>query len=186
MGLLTVRFPLIATAEAGAGKVAVTVTVDEGPIWLLGKVDVAGDDLPLDEMRKAAKFPEGKTANWKQIKDEISAMEAVLQRDGYLRVSANSERLYRKEGGVVDLAIRVKKGPQIRFGALRLNGLSPAAEREATAMWKIGEGEPMNGPYIDEYVKAVLKGPARGVHGVGRELNIRPGSNVMDVAITFK
>ena len=184
--LLTVTFPAVKVVNTGEGMVSVTVTIDEGRAWTLGKVDISGDELPLDEMRKAAAFPEGKPANWKQVTAEIAAMELVLRRNGYLGVSSSPERLYRKDTGIVDVAIRVKKGKQFLFGSLQLSGLSPGVQRESMAIWKLREGVPLNGPYIDDYLRSVLRGPASDAHGVQQQLNVRPGTNVIDVAIAFK
>jgi len=183
---LTLKFPAVKIAEGGDGKVAVTAVVDEGPVWTLGKVDVLGDDLPLEAMRKAANFPEGQPANWRLVTTEMAAMEKVLRQDGYLRVSSRAERAFRKDATVVDVAIRVNKGKQFRFGALALNGLSAGVERECRAMWQLREGEPMNGLYMDDFLRAILRGPAKGVKSVKQELRVRAGTNVIDPVVTFK
>ena len=183
-GLLTVTFPTVKVS--GTGAVSVIVTVDEGRVWTLGKVEIAGDRLPLEEMRNAAKFPEGKPANWKLVKTEIAAMENVLKRDGYLAVSSNPERIYRKDDGVVDVTLRVNKGKQFHFGSLQLSGLDAAGERQARTMWKMREGEPLDAPSIDDFLRAVFKGPAQGMHSVQQQMNLRSGTDVIDVVIGFK
>jgi outer membrane protein assembly factor BamA len=137
-------------------------------------------------MRKAAKFPVGKDADWKRITTEALRMETVLQSDGYLRVSSTADRGYRKNTQIVDVTIHVNKGPQFRFGALQVNGLNPEATQSATKLWKIAEGEPLDGLYIDEYLKAAFKGPAKGSKSVRKELKLRPGTTVMDVVVNFK
>jgi outer membrane protein assembly factor BamA len=184
-GLLTVAFPSVTIAKNADGTVAVTVAVDEGKVWTLGKVDVSGDELPLDAMREAAKFPEGKLANWKQVTAGIDAMKKVLHTDGYLAVSAKLERTYRKDAGVVDLAVQVKKGQQFLFGSLQLNGLSGDVEKQLRPAWKLREGDPMNDLYFLEFLRAIRGGPVKDMR-VGQTLNLRPGTNVIDVIITFK
>ena len=43
----------------------------------------------------------------------------------------------------------------------------------------------MNGPYVADYLRSVFKDLA-GAHGVNQEMKVRPGTNVIDVALSFK
>jgi|HubBroStandDraft_3_1064219.scaffolds.fasta_scaffold505939_1 hypothetical protein len=49
-----------------------------------------------------------------------------------------------------------------RRGEIRSHALEHAAEMECRAAWKFHEGDPMNSPYIDDNLRAVLKYPLRG------------------------
>lgn len=184
--LLTVSFPSVNVTDLSPGKVSVMVTVDEGAPWTLGKVAISGDQLPLEEMQKAAKFPEGKPANWKLVTSGMETMKKFLKKDGYLGVAAIPERSYRKDEGLVDVTIRVQKGKQYLFGSLQLNGLSPAATNQSIKMWKIPEGEPLDGVYLDEYLRQLLKGPAKEAKSFSRVLKLRAGSTLVDVVVNFR
>jgi outer membrane protein assembly factor BamA len=50
-GRLTVSFPHIAIADPAAAASTINVEINEGPAWTLGKVDLTGDGLPVDQMK---------------------------------------------------------------------------------------------------------------------------------------
>lgn len=140
-GHLTVAFTRVAEAPAPGG-VTVIASIDEGPEWTLGSVDVSGDAIPREEIRKEMKFPEGKLANWKLIQTGIDGVTAVLQRDGYLGAATEAVRAYHDETHAVDLTLKVDKGQQIpvrragvdRSGAGRPGeGSKPMAARRGRA-----------------------------------------------------
>jgi len=185
-GHLTVSFPHIAIADPAAATSTVNVELNEGPAWTLGKVELTGPSLPVDQMMKAAEFPEGKLANWKQILACIENMGRVLKRDGYLQVSSNPVRSFQENGNIVNLTVQVRKGEQFLFAGLRITGFSPELEQKARKLWKLQEGAPMNEPYVNEYVRGMLDALRIQVKSVSIALTVRPGTNLADVALSFK
>ncbi|MGJ5816131.1 hypothetical protein [Paludibaculum fermentans] len=186
LGHLNFAVRSVRIENAGPQAVNVSVLVDEGAQWRLGKAEIEGADLPLAALRKAADFPVGQIANWKRIAAGINEMQRVLQRDGYLAVHCEPLRHYRDDTGQVDVVFRVDHGKQFHFGSLQLRGLSAQSEKQARAIWKLKEGDPMNTEYISEFLVAAKDGPASQAHSVARELKARPGSEVIDVVITFQ
>jgi len=185
-GRLTVAFPRIKIADHQGEEIAVNVEINEGPVWALGKVALAGDGIPADEMLKAANFAAGKPANWKQFLTCVGTMERVLKADGYLGVSSKPVRSFHEDSNAVDVTIQVRKGPQFLFGTLQLKGLTPAEERQATKLWRLETGQPFNEPYVDDYLRPMLKSLNRPVKSVSREMRLRAGTNVMDLVITIR
>ncbi len=76
--------------------VSLTVGITEGPPYQLGKVDLIGDNLPVDAMLSAAKLPTGKAANWRQIQQGIWDMERVVKRTGFFEAAASARALVRR------------------------------------------------------------------------------------------
>ena len=185
-GFLTVAFPAVRMAGSGNGPVDLTVVIEEGPAWTLGAVTLEGADIPVPEMLKAARFPEGKLANWKQIVESIESMQDVLRRDGYLGTAADPKRVFRREVTIVDLAIRVNKGSQFLFGALEVTGLSPADRQRAVQAWRLRPGEPLNGLYLRDYMLSVRQVLTGEVKSVQRELSRGDGSGVWNVRVAFR
>jgi outer membrane protein assembly factor BamA len=183
-GYLTATFPAIHTT--GDAAMNATVTVNEGPLWRLGNIDLQGDALPSAEMLQAGKFATGAVANWKEILASVDRMIPVLTRDGYLRMHARPERVYHDSTHVVDLLIKVNKGPQFTFGALQITGLDPTAQQHVMSMWKLPAGAPMNELYFTEYFHEALPYLRGRFRTFKREYRQRPNSNVMDVVITFQ
>jgi len=185
-GRLTVSFPQIAIADPAAATSTVNVAINEGPAWILGKVELTGDGLPVNEMKTAGRFPEGKLANWKQIEESIEHMQRVLKRDGYLGVSSKPARSFREKENIVDMKIQVRKGDQFRFAGLRIQGFAPELEQKARKLWTLPEGAPLNEPYIAEYIHTMLDALRVPVKSVSNSLNVRPGTKLVDVVLTFR
>ena len=186
-GHLTVSFPHIAIADPAAATSAINVDINEGPSWTLGKVELTGDGLPIDPLKKAAQFPEGKLANWKQIQACIGKMEALLRRDGYLNAtSSKPERAFHEKESVVDLTIQVRRGQQFLFAALQIDGFSPDLEQKARKLWKLAQGAPMDAAYPNEYVRSMLDSLHVQVKSISTSLHIRPGTNLVDVVLNFE
>jgi len=185
-GRLAVSFPHIAIADPTAATSTINVEINEGPAWTLGKIELTGDGLPVDEMKRAAKFPEGKLANWKQIEACIESMERLLRRDGYLNVASKPARSFHEKESVVDLTIQVRKGKQFLFVGLRINGFSPDLEQKARKLWKLKEGAPMDESYVNEYLRSMLDSLRVQVKSISNAFNVRPGTNLVDVVLSFQ
>ena len=185
-GRLTVSFPRIAIADPAAATSTINVEINEGPAWMLGKVELAGDALPVDQLKKAAEFPEGKLANWKQIETCIGKMEVLLRRDAYLNVTSKPSRSFHDKGSVVDLTIHVRKGQQFLFAGLQINGFSPELEQKARKLWKLAQGAPMDAEYADEYIRSMLDSLHVQVKSISSTLHTRPGTNLVDVVLNFQ
>jgi outer membrane protein insertion porin family len=180
-GYLTVKFTEVALNEGGV----VQVRIEEGPQWQLGKVELRGEGIPVDQMLAAARFPEGELANWKNITASLHEAQQILRAQGYLRVQSRTTRRFHDGSPVVDLAIDVQRGPRFVFGEIRIAGFSEAMRQRALSLWKLKSGEPMNEPYVADFLRAVGD---TGIPFQKVNLNVepRPGTNIVDVDIDFK
>ena len=137
--------------------VAVSVAITEGAPFGLGKVEIAGDNLPVDAMFAAAKLPIGKLANWRQIQQGIWDMERVVKRTGFFEAAAAADRIYDDAAHRLDLRIRVAKGPLYHFGEVRISGLTPQQEQLARRAWTPKPGDPYDFQYPNEFFQALSK-----------------------------
>jgi outer membrane protein insertion porin family len=184
-GYLKVEFPALRLTPAGA-DLAVDVQVAEGSPWTLGMIALAGDHLPDEAMRKAAALWDVHTADWKLIMEGIARMEKVLRRDGYLNVTSKPVRLYRDDGRTVDLRIEFNKGTQFVFGSLKIGGLNAHDRELAEKLFRIKPGEPLDQPYLEDYVKQCLDFLGNSVKTFDSKMTLRPGTNLMDLTLNFQ
>uniref|UniRef100_Q026E2 Outer membrane protein/protective antigen OMA87-like protein n=1 Tax=Solibacter usitatus (strain Ellin6076) TaxID=234267 RepID=Q026E2_SOLUE len=184
-GYLKVEFPSIRLTPA-AGDLSIDVQVIEGTPWTLGTASLIGDHLPEEAMRKASALWEVHTANWKLILEAITRMEKVLRREGYLGVTSKPVRLFRDDGRTVDLRIEVTKGKQFVLGALSIAGLSDRDRMRAEKLFRIKPGEPLDQPYLEDYVKQCLDFLGNSVKGFDSKLSLRGDTNLVDLTLTFK
>lgn len=164
----------------------VLVTIEEGPVWTLGTAEFAGTPPFLNQMRSDAKFSTGKLANWKAFLADVERAKQHLLRNGYLGTKTTPEQTFHDDTRIVDMAIQVEPGRQFKFGALELIGLSGSDRQTAQRLWELSSRAPMNGPYVEEYLREVLASLGGRVRGLGRELRVRSGSDVVDLVITFR
>jgi outer membrane protein assembly factor BamA len=182
-GRLSVSFPNISLVDPSASTSNVNVEIAEGPAWTLGKVTLSGAS---EDLLNSAAFPQGKLANWKQIEASITTLERSLKRSGYLNVAAKPVRSFHDSASVVDLTVQIDKGVQFFFASLQITGFAPDLEPKARKLWKLKTGAPMDEPYITEYIHSVLDTFKIPVNSVSNSLNIRPGTNQIDVILAFR
>jgi outer membrane protein assembly factor BamA len=187
LGRLTVAFPSVnmARADASTGNsVAVTASIEEGPVWRLGKVVLSGAHLPIADMHDAARFDQGSTANWKQFMASVHKMEQVLRRDGYITASSNPVCAF-DSTQVVDVTIEVRKGPQYLFGDLHIEGLDEPTGQRLAEFWKLPKGAPMDQPYADQFIRSALPILRGKVKTSTSEMHARNDAHVVDVTLKF-
>jgi len=167
--------------------VALNVAITEGSAYQLGKVEIAGEELPLEAMASAAKFPKGKIANWKKIQEGIWEMEKVVKRRGFYEASSIPERSYDDAGRVLDLRVRVEKGPLYHLGEVRITGLSLDLEGKARRVWKPKTGDPFDFAYPNDFFQAFSRtvdfGSFRKYDAVMQE---GAGNHVIDINLVFE
>ena len=188
LGYLAVAFPKVEIAKTdGSDGVAVTVFVEEGAVYRLDKVNLDAGDFETADLLKAAEFPVGKAADWKEISGGIQAIEDVFRSYGYISVSSQAHRNLDAAAGTLILDIRFDSGKQYFFGQLILAGLDAASEAAARRLWKLDRGVPMDELYLKDYSHAIFDERAVATRkAVTHELKVRPGTDLVDVILTFR
>jgi outer membrane protein assembly factor BamA len=167
--------------------VSVSVAITEGAPYQLGKVELIGENLPVDGMLAAARLPNGKLANWKQIQEGIREMEKVVKRTGFFQASASPDRDYDDTAHMLNLRIRVAKGPLYRFGEVRITGLSPELQERARRMWRPRPGDPYDYAYPSEFFQAFSHiVDFRNFRKFNAVAQKGTGDRVMDINLVFE
>jgi outer membrane protein assembly factor BamA len=112
-------------------------------------------------------------------------MYQVLRADGYLSPHGDPDRIFHDDTGVVDLRVDVQKGARFYFGTLEIQGLSSKEIQTAQDMWELRPGAPMDGPYLDDYVRKVFNLSHGSKSTVNREMAVRQPGNLVDVVLKF-
>ncbi len=185
-GMYRVRFPSITAQREPGWSVSVTTSVEEGPKFTLGEVQVQGDKLPLDAMLDAAKFRKGQIANWTEIQNSIWELEKPVKRLGYLNASAKPERIFHDEQHVLDVRLVVSLGPLYKFGQLRITGLPPELEAEARKVWTLNPGDPFNYEYPNDFSQVFFRTVGSNKFKFKTKMQKGSGENVMDFALAFE
>jgi|HubBroStandDraft_1064217.scaffolds.fasta_scaffold61417_1 outer membrane protein assembly factor BamA len=186
-GMYRVKFPSITIQPVGAASVSVTTTIEEGPKYVLGDVQVVGSDLPVEAMLAAAGFKKGKPANWTEIQNGLWAMEGPVKRTGYLNAAAKPERVFDDERHILSLRVSVNKGPLYRFGQVQFLGLSPELKEKAYSIWQLQTGKPYDYLYSNDFLKAFSKAAdLRQFKKITPFQHAGFGDHVMDLTLSFQ
>ena len=186
IGRLDAKFSSITiTPTQGAGTVS--TTVDEGPSYSLGAVEITGDSLEVDQLMKQAAFQSGKVANWRLVEESIERIRTVFKTDGFLFPSVQQNRVLRPNNAA-DLRLSIAKGRQYFFGQLTLSGLDEGQEKKAREGWNLASGAPMNELYVGQFLKKLLEDrrlpPGKQASQTLQMDQARPG--VVNVLIRFR
>jgi translocation and assembly module TamA len=165
--------------------VAVTVAIEEGPPWKLGKVTIQGDPQ-AEDLYRAGRFPEGKLATSLAMNTALNDMQNFLKKDGYIAVRSKVNRSFHAENTTADLAVDVARGPQFTFGELQITGLPDSLRAEVTSLCKIMSGAPYDQPYFEDYLRSAAKFLGDRIRGLSQEMRPRPGTRVIDLILAFK
>jgi outer membrane translocation and assembly module TamA len=185
-GFYRVRFAPSSPQWTDAG-VSLTVAITEGERYQLGNVEIAGDDLPIDAMVSAAKFPKGKLANWKQIQGGIWEMERVVKQTGFFEATASPDRSYDDVAHRLDVRIQMNKGPLYHYGAVRITGLSPDLERRARQLWRPKAGDPYDYSYPNDFFQAFSRTvDLRSFRKLNAVTQKGTGDHVVDINLVFE
>jgi outer membrane protein assembly factor BamA len=187
-GYLRVEFPRVSEAGRTAdGGLRVAVDVVEGPQYRLRRVSLEGEGSEPGTLLSRAGFPHDDTANWRTIEQAIETIREEFRSQGYLAVKVIAEPGFETLPPVVDLDLRLERGPLYVFGELLLDNLDRAHEQEARRRWKLEPGAPFRQAYLTGYLKELFALPAFHLNfgSVARSLEIREGSTAVNVRIRF-
>ena len=187
-GHLRVAFTKILGAPAPDVKgVAVTVTVEQGPVFTLGKVKYSGVSNEADELENIAKIKTGELANFDDVKAGQRRLVDYFRHNGYMQAKTEAVRNVNDAAKTVDLDIRIEAGPQFTFRQLNIVGLDIISEPEIRKMWGLKEGKPFNPDYPDHFLERVKEaGIFDGLGETASERKIDPADHAVDVTLSFK
>jgi len=187
-GRVRVSFPEIKTEPAkDVQGVHVTVTVDEGQSYELGKVAIEGPS-PLEPavLLKAGDFKTGDVANIDRVSQGLERIRLALRHAGYLEAKVTTDRKLDNDKKAVDLAVHIDAGPQFTMGKLNIVGLDLNGEFEIKRIWSMKEGGPFNADYPELFLSRVREeGLFENLGKTKSEFKINEREHTADVTLTF-
>ncbi len=153
-GRIRVAFPKLAVERAEKlDGVAVTVTVEEGPVYTLGEVSFTGvAPSEAAELLSSADLKKKDTANFDDVRAAVERIEKKYRDSGYLRVSSKVARDVHDADRTVNVTVALDLGAQYRFGKLEIKGLDILTEPEIRKAWGQMEGRPYQPAYADAFL----------------------------------
>jgi outer membrane protein insertion porin family len=188
-GRLRVSFPKIAVEPAkDVQGLDVQVTVDDGPVFMLGNVRLDGLlSVKPEELMKIGAFKTGKQANLDEAALCIDRIKKRLRRQGYMRVDIRPERHLNDEKKIVDMTLHIDEGPQFLMGRLKIEGLDIYTEPPIRKAWGLPEGKPFDTDYPDAFLNRLREEQVfENLKNTRSKSDVNEQAHTVDVTLYFQ
>jgi outer membrane protein assembly factor BamA len=187
-GRVRVSFPVIKTEpNKDIAGLNVTVTVDEGETYNLGKVDVDGPTpLKPEELLSAGEFKTGDVADFDKVNEGLDRIKKTLKHAGYMNAEVTARRAVDDDKRIVALTLWVEAGTQFTMRKLSIVGLDLDGEAEINRIWTMKPGKPFNPDYPDHFLNTIKEeGLFDNLGKTKADVKINEQEHTADVTLTF-
>ncbi len=184
-GMIRVAFPKIETEPAkDVTGIVVTVQVEPGAVYKLGKVAIQGVDP--DSLPKLAKLTPGQPVNFDEAKAAQERIADSLHKTGYIQVTSQVKRDVHDADKSVDVTIQVTPGPQFVMGKLDIVNRDIETEPVIRKLWGLQPGKPFNTDYPQHFLDRVKEqGIFDNLKSTRAETKVNQKENTVDVTLYF-
>jgi len=137
--------PLLSTS-ADKRFINVSIKIEEGEVYSLGKIDFSGDLLgPKEGLGKLMTSRQGELFNRSKLSKDISAITDVYLDQGYAFANITPLAQLHREQRLVDCTFDIQKGNQVYIERIDLRGNIKTREEKIRREMQIHEGELFSG-----------------------------------------
>lgn len=183
IGRLRVSFPRVSVDPDASGALAVTTAVEEGAVYHLEALEIAGEDLPPAVPNLMESTP-GDVINWQAITTGARKLESALAHYGYLNASSKIDRMLDDRKYLARVTVTLRKGQQSKMGELRIAGLDAQSEARNRARWPLAPGAPLDLDAVKSFRFEIPRSAA--TLRIHFRLQPQTGSDLVDVLYTFQ
>lgn len=144
-GYIDVRIdePLIERKQDG---LYVTIKIDEGEIYSVGGVDIAGDLLSSNAaLLEGLKMKPNETFRASRIREDISSLTEAYGDEGYAFVNVTPDTAVNPTLQTVDVRYRVGKGPEVSFDRIEISGNTKTRDKVIRRELRVQEQQRFSG-----------------------------------------
>ena len=185
-GMIRVSFPKVETTPAkDVEGIEVTVQVEPGPVYKLGRVSFTDlDDLTPKELTKLTNLKVDKIVNFDEVKTGQEKIAQALRRSGYMLAKSEVNRTVNETAKSVDLQFEIIPGPRFFFHQLTIVGLDIESEPVVRKLWGLVPGKPFNVDYPNHFLERVKDmGIFENLTASRSESKVNPKDNTVDVTL---
>jgi outer membrane protein insertion porin family len=134
----------------------ITIPIDEGQIYKIGKIDFKGDLLePKDNYYKKMSVKEGETFNRSRLGADITKLNDSYKDAGYAYVNVQPLTAIDADKRTVDITFDVQKGQPVYFGKIIIRGNTKTRDKVIRRELRVYEGDLYNQTKLDRSKKLV-------------------------------
>ena len=155
-----------------AFRLDITIRVEEGPQFRLGKVEVKGQTIfSSEELLEAMKLPKQKVFSRDVLRKDIVALTEKYSERGYVFVDVVPVTQVKAEEKIVDVTMEITEGIKTFVERIEIRGNTKTRDKVIRRHFELVEGEVYNGKLLQEarrriqrlgYFEEVKIGTARG------------------------
>ncbi|MFQ5673534.1 MAG: outer membrane protein assembly factor BamA [Nitrospinales bacterium] len=133
------------TLDKDKKDIFITIPVEEGPQYRIGKIQVQEDDTySAAELRAALQIKEGKVYNMSELREDILTITEMYSQKGYAYADVNPVTNLNEKEKVVDLAIRTDRGRKVFVGQINIKGNEKTWDNVIRREFRLKEGQVFN------------------------------------------
>ncbi len=124
----------------------ITFTLDEGPRYKFGKIDVQSEvkDVSPDTLKGLVTTKEGQTFNADEVESTVQAITSELTRQGYAFVQVSPLEKKNRDGLTVDVAYDIRQGPRVYIERIEITGNVRTLNSVIRREFQLSEGDAFN------------------------------------------
>jgi len=128
----------------------ITINIDEGEQYRLGKIDVRGDLLePKEFFLSRVSVHPGDVFNRSKLSDDLQKLTDLYKDRGYAYVNAAPATPVDEKTRTVDVTFEIQKGELVYFERINIHGNTKTRDKVIRRELRIIEGEPYNQALLD-------------------------------------
>jgi outer membrane protein insertion porin family len=128
----------------------ITISIDEGPQYRLGKIDIRGDLLESKEFfLKRVSVKPGEIFNRSKLSDDLQKLTDLYKDRGYAYVNASPATPVDEKNLTVDVTFEIQKGELVYFDHINIRGNSKTRDKVIRRELRIIEGDAYSQSGID-------------------------------------
>jgi len=124
----------------------VTIKIDEGDQFKVGKVDIRGDLLPdMTKARAKLSLAQGEVFRTSKLRDDISALTEIFGDEGYAFVNVTPDTAVDQADKTVDVTYKVSKGPAVTIDKIDITGNTKTRDKVIRRELRLQEQQRFSG-----------------------------------------
>ncbi len=140
-----VEKPVLAMS-ADKRDIYITIQIEEGEQYKIGKLDVEGDlELPRERLLMLMSTHEGEIFNRTKLSNDIVALNDVYGDRGYAYANINPVTAVHAEDKTIDLSFNIQKGKQVYIEKIEVVGNTKTRDKVIRRELRVYEGELFSG-----------------------------------------
>jgi len=125
---------------------SVTIKIEEGDQYKVGKIDIAGELLPdMKAARAKVSLTSGDIFRTGKLRDDITALTEVYGDQGYAFVNVTPDTAVNPAEKTVDVTYKVGKGPEVTIDKIEITGNTKTRDKVIRRELELVEQERFSG-----------------------------------------